>query len=150
MATTIRDYRPGDQGAAYFVCLKTGNQGDDGEPFYKEDPDALGRIFVGPYLRFEPGLALMLEDEQGVCGYASGRVRFASLLRPLRKRVAAGALLRNLRSRRVIRRVGRALSRSTISTTTRTTTCRSRMRTFRPTCTSTSWLECTGRVMEHR
>ena len=67
---TIRDYRPGDQEAAYLVCLKTGNQGDDGEPFYKEDPDALGRIFVGPYLRFEPGLALMLEDEQGVCGYA--------------------------------------------------------------------------------
>ena len=56
MATTIRDYRPGDQAAAYFVCLKTGNQGDDGEPFYKEDPDALGRIFVGPYLQFEPGL----------------------------------------------------------------------------------------------
>jgi GNAT superfamily N-acetyltransferase len=70
MGTTIRDYRPGDERAAYFVCLKTGNQGDDGEPFYREDPDALGRIFVGPYLRFEPGLALMLEDEQGVCGYA--------------------------------------------------------------------------------
>ena len=48
MATTIRDYRTGDQEAAYFVCVKTGNQGDDGEPFYKEDPDALGRIFVGP------------------------------------------------------------------------------------------------------
>jgi GNAT superfamily N-acetyltransferase len=70
MRTIIRDYRPGDEQAAYFVCLKTGNQGDDGEPLYREDPDALGRIFVGPYLRFEPELALMLEDEQGVCGYA--------------------------------------------------------------------------------
>ena len=70
MDATIRDYRPGDEGPAYFVCLKTGNQGDDGEPFYQEDPDALGRIFVGPYLRFEPDLALMLEDETGVCGYA--------------------------------------------------------------------------------
>jgi GNAT superfamily N-acetyltransferase len=70
MTAIIRDYRPGDEGPAYFVCLKTGNQGDDGEPFYREDPDALGRIFVGPYLRFEPELALMLEDEQGVCGYA--------------------------------------------------------------------------------
>jgi ribosomal protein S18 acetylase RimI-like enzyme len=68
----IRDYRPGDEAAAYFVCLKTGNQGDDGEPYYQEDPDALGRIFVGPYLRFEPELALMLEDDQGVCGYALG------------------------------------------------------------------------------
>ncbi|MEX2306094.1 MAG: GNAT family N-acetyltransferase [Pirellulales bacterium] len=72
MGTIVRDYRPGDEAPAYFVCLKTGNHGDDGEPFYQEDPDALGRIFVGPYLRFEPGLALMLEDEEGVCGYALG------------------------------------------------------------------------------
>jgi len=72
MAARIRDFRPGDEAAAYFVCLKTGNQGADGEPFYREDPDALGRIFVGPYLRFNPELALMLEDEEGVCGYALG------------------------------------------------------------------------------
>jgi ribosomal protein S18 acetylase RimI-like enzyme len=72
MGTIVRDYRPGDEGPAYFVCLKTGNQGDDGEVFYQEDPDALGRIFVGPYLRFEPELALMLEDDKGVCGYALG------------------------------------------------------------------------------
>lgn len=70
MGAIIRDYRPGDEGPAYYVCLKTGNNGDDGEPYYRDDPDALGRIFVGPYLRFEPSLALILEDELGVCGYA--------------------------------------------------------------------------------
>jgi ribosomal protein S18 acetylase RimI-like enzyme len=69
---TIRDYRPGDRAAAYHVCLKTGDSGQDGEPFYREDPDALGRIYVGPYLEFEPELALVLEDAQGVCGYALG------------------------------------------------------------------------------
>ena len=68
----IRDYRPGDQPAAYFVCLKTGNHGKDGEPFFAEDPDALGRIYVGPYLAFEPELALLLEDSAGVAGYALG------------------------------------------------------------------------------
>ena len=72
MPTIIRDYRPGDEEAAYLVCLKTGNHGDDGEPFYRDDPDALGRIFVGPYLKFQPDLALILEDEAGVCGYALG------------------------------------------------------------------------------
>jgi GNAT superfamily N-acetyltransferase len=72
MGTLIRDYRQGDEGPAYYVCLKTGNNGDDAEPLYKDDPDALGRIFVGPYLRFEPGLALILEDEEGVSGYALG------------------------------------------------------------------------------
>ncbi|HYE29834.1 MAG TPA: GNAT family N-acetyltransferase [Methylomirabilota bacterium] len=54
------------------MCLKTGDFGSDGEPFYREDPDALGRIFVGPYLLFEPELSFVLEDEQGVCGYALG------------------------------------------------------------------------------
>jgi len=68
----IRDYRPGDEPGAYHVCLKTGDFGKDGEPFYREDPDALGRIFVGPYLAYEPGLSLILEDAQGVCGYALG------------------------------------------------------------------------------
>jgi ribosomal protein S18 acetylase RimI-like enzyme len=72
MGAIIRDYRPGDEAPAYFVCLKTGNNGDDGEAFFREDPDALGRIYVGPYLRFEPGLALILEDDDGVCGYALG------------------------------------------------------------------------------
>lgn len=69
---TIRPAGPGDEPGAYHVCLKTGNFGQDGEPFYREDPDALGRIFAGPYLAFEPGLSLILEDDQGVCGYALG------------------------------------------------------------------------------
>lgn len=69
---TIRLARPGDQAGAYYVCLKTGDFGKDGEPFYREDPDALGRIFVGPYLAYEPELSHILEDDQGICGYALG------------------------------------------------------------------------------
>lgn len=68
----IRPARPGDEPGAYHVCLKTGDHGKDGEPFYRDDPDALGRIFVGPYLAYEPGLSLILEDDQGICGYALG------------------------------------------------------------------------------
>lgn len=69
---TLRDARPGDEPGAYHVCLKTGNFGQDGEPFYRDDPDALGRIFVGPYLAYEPELSLILEDTDGICGYALG------------------------------------------------------------------------------
>lgn len=69
---TVRPARPGDEAGASYVCLKTGNHGQDGEPLYRDDPDALGRIFVGPYLRLEPELSLVLEDEQGICGYALG------------------------------------------------------------------------------
>jgi ribosomal protein S18 acetylase RimI-like enzyme len=71
-ARVIRLARPGDEPAAYHVCLKTGDHGDDGEPFYREDPDALGRIYVGPYLAFEPELCFVLEDGEGLCGYALG------------------------------------------------------------------------------
>ena len=66
----IRPATPADQPGAYHVCLKTGNYGNDGEALYATDPDALGRIFVGPYLAFEPELSLVLEDEHGICGYA--------------------------------------------------------------------------------
>ena len=59
-----------DVPGAYYVCLKTGDSGQDGETWYREDPDALGRIFVGPYIAFEPELSLVLEDEDGICGYA--------------------------------------------------------------------------------
>jgi ribosomal protein S18 acetylase RimI-like enzyme len=69
---TLRPCRPGDEPGAYYVCLKTGDSGGDGEPLFQEDPDALGRLFVGPYLAFEPELGLILEDDQGVCGYALG------------------------------------------------------------------------------
>lgn len=68
----IRPARPGDQSAAYRVCLKTGDHGGDAESFYQDDPDALGRIYVGPYLAFEPQLAFVLEDIHGVCGYVLG------------------------------------------------------------------------------
>jgi GNAT superfamily N-acetyltransferase len=68
----IRPGRLEDLAGCYYVCLKTGDFGNDGEPFYREDPDALGRIFVGPYLTFEPELSLVLEDAAGICGYAFG------------------------------------------------------------------------------
>lgn len=68
----IRPATPEDLPAAYYVCLKTGDHGGDGEPYYRSDPHALGRIYVGPYLAYEPELCLVLEDERGVCGYALG------------------------------------------------------------------------------
>lgn len=71
-AWSIRTFRHGDEAGASYVCLKTGDFGKDGEPFYREDPDALARIFVAPYLHFEPELSLILEDEAGICGYALG------------------------------------------------------------------------------
>jgi ribosomal protein S18 acetylase RimI-like enzyme len=70
MPPWIRLAREGDAAGAYYVCLKTGDHGADAEALFQDDPDALGRIYVGPYLAFEPELSLILEDEEGICGYA--------------------------------------------------------------------------------
>jgi len=68
-AFTIRPARPDDEPAAMRVCLETGDDGGDATTFYRDDPDALGRIFVAPYFAFAPDLAWVVEDENGVCGY---------------------------------------------------------------------------------
>src|SRR5438128_4598621 len=49
----FRKARTGDEAGTSYVCLKTGDFGNDGEQFYIEDPDALARIFVWPYLAYE-------------------------------------------------------------------------------------------------
>src|SRR5947207_14720363 len=67
----IRRCEPRDVDAAYDVCLRTGDDGEDASYAF-DDPKALGHIFVGPYLQLEPQLAFVLEDPQGVCGYALG------------------------------------------------------------------------------
>jgi hypothetical protein len=51
---TIRPARPEDRQQAYRVCLETGDDGNDATLFYIDDPDALPRIFVGPYFAFAP------------------------------------------------------------------------------------------------
>jgi ribosomal protein S18 acetylase RimI-like enzyme len=67
----IRPCEPPDEAAVYEVCLRTGDNGDDASQSF-DDPKALGHIYVGPYLKLEPHLALVLEDAAGVCGYALG------------------------------------------------------------------------------
>ena len=69
---TVRPGGLADRAGAYRVCLETGDHGGDATAWYAGDPDALGRIYVGPYLAFEPELSLVLEDEDGICGYALG------------------------------------------------------------------------------
>ncbi|MGH3763023.1 GNAT family N-acetyltransferase [Actinophytocola sp.] len=71
MAARIRAFRPGDERALYEICLLTGASGADATGMYR-DPNLLGEIYVGPYLRLAPSLAIVGEDETGVAGYALG------------------------------------------------------------------------------
>lgn len=54
-----------DEAALYRVCHAT-----SGSP--TDDPELLGHVFAGPYLRFEPDLVRVIADERGVAGYVLG------------------------------------------------------------------------------
>jgi GNAT superfamily N-acetyltransferase len=69
---------PADIPGAYAVCLKTGDSGKDGTHLYPDDPWALGELYVGPYIHFEPERAFVLEDAVGVCGYVLGALDSAA------------------------------------------------------------------------
>lgn len=67
----IRPYRPADLDALYRICLLTGDDGKDATSFY-DDSQLLGHYFAAPYGLFEPSLAFVAEDTEGVGGYIVG------------------------------------------------------------------------------
>jgi hypothetical protein len=67
----IRPYRPADLGALYQICLLTGDDGQDATSLFR-DPQLLGHCFAAPYGLFEPSLAFVAEDADGVGGYILG------------------------------------------------------------------------------
>lgn len=67
----IRPYHPGDLGALYRICLLTGDDGKDATPLY-HDPTLPGHIFAASYGLYEPSLAFVAEDREGVGGYLVG------------------------------------------------------------------------------
>jgi ribosomal protein S18 acetylase RimI-like enzyme len=69
--TTIRKALESDADALYEVCLRTAAGGDDGTDKF-DDPRLAGAIFAVPYPIFEPSLAFVAEDEEGVGGYIVG------------------------------------------------------------------------------
>jgi ribosomal protein S18 acetylase RimI-like enzyme len=71
MGATIRNYEPGEEQVLYDICLLTGDSGEDASALYR-DPDLLGAVYVGPYLRFEPAHARVGVDDGGVAGYVLG------------------------------------------------------------------------------
>jgi len=73
-----------DEDAAYEVCLKTGNSGGDGTPFFN-DPKVLGRRWAGPYIFLATEFSFLLEDDIGICGYVLGALDTASFYERVKK-----------------------------------------------------------------
>lgn len=68
---SIRPYRPRDLDALYRVCLQTGHNGGDATPLFR-DRHLLGHVHAAPYGLFEPSLAFVAQDAEGVGGYVLG------------------------------------------------------------------------------
>ena len=70
-ALEIRQFRPIDLEALYAISLATGHEGEDASHLY-EDGKLIGHIYAAPYAALEPHLALVIEDDEGVAGFAVG------------------------------------------------------------------------------
>lgn len=71
MMPTIRLVRPDDLDALYAISLATGLAGGDASHLYA-DARLMGHIYAAPYALLEPQLALVVEDGEGVAGFAVG------------------------------------------------------------------------------
>jgi hypothetical protein len=67
----IRPFRSADLEALYEISLATGHEGGDASHLY-EDRKLIGHIYSAPYALLEPRLALVVEDNEGVAGFAVG------------------------------------------------------------------------------
>jgi len=67
--SSIRPYRPTDHDDVYDVCLRTGDAGADATGLYSDDT-LLPDIFAGPYVAYQPDLAVMVDTGERVAGYA--------------------------------------------------------------------------------
>jgi len=67
----IRPYQSADLDDLYRVCLETADNGEDATALFS-DPLLPGQVFAAPYAIFEPTLAWVAEDADGVAGYVLG------------------------------------------------------------------------------
>lgn len=67
----IRTFRSGDLDALYLISLATGHEGGNASHLYS-DPKLIGHIYSAPYALLEPRLALVVEDDEGIAGFAVG------------------------------------------------------------------------------
>ncbi|XP_015233147.1 PREDICTED: protein O-GlcNAcase isoform X1 [Cyprinodon variegatus] len=71
---TIRPYYPKDEAAVYKICKEMYCEGMEDEPFAEEESDLIGDRLVGGLLTVSSDYGFVLEDDEGICGYALGTV----------------------------------------------------------------------------
>jgi ribosomal protein S18 acetylase RimI-like enzyme len=77
VSASIRPFEARDIDSLFAISLATGLAGGDASRVY-DDPRMMGHIYSAPYALLDPGLALIVEDGQGVAGFVVGTVDTAS------------------------------------------------------------------------
>ena len=67
----IRPYAPADYDAVSRICTQTAERGGDATGLYVTD-ELMPDVFVRPYAAYQPDLAFVVEDADGVGGYIVG------------------------------------------------------------------------------
>uniref|UniRef100_A0A8C6SXR8 Protein O-GlcNAcase n=1 Tax=Neogobius melanostomus TaxID=47308 RepID=A0A8C6SXR8_9GOBI len=70
---SIRPYYPKDEPSVYKICKEMYCEGTE-DPFSDQKPDLIGDRLVGGLLTLSSDYGFVLEDEEGICGYALGTV----------------------------------------------------------------------------
>jgi GNAT superfamily N-acetyltransferase len=73
----LRFAQASDLDAFYAISLATGHAGGDATHLY-EDRMLMGHIYSAPYAHLQPDLALVVEDDAGVGGFAVGAIETAT------------------------------------------------------------------------
>ncbi|XP_034754803.1 protein O-GlcNAcase isoform X1 [Etheostoma cragini] len=71
---SIRPYYPKDVTAIYKICKEMYCEGMEDTPVSDKDPDLIGDRLVGGLLALSSDYGFVLEDDEGICGYALGTV----------------------------------------------------------------------------
>uniref|UniRef100_A0A7N9AM07 Protein O-GlcNAcase n=1 Tax=Mastacembelus armatus TaxID=205130 RepID=A0A7N9AM07_9TELE len=71
---SIRPYFPKDEASVYKICKEMYCEGMEDDPFSDDDPDLIGDRLVGGLLTLSSDYGFVLEDDEGICGYALGTV----------------------------------------------------------------------------
>uniref|UniRef100_A0A8C5GSD5 Protein O-GlcNAcase n=1 Tax=Gouania willdenowi TaxID=441366 RepID=A0A8C5GSD5_GOUWI len=71
---TIRPYFAKDEASVYKICKEMYCEGMEDAPFPEDDPDLIGDRLVGGLLSLSSDYGFVLEDDEGICGYAVGTV----------------------------------------------------------------------------
>ncbi|XP_069095671.1 protein O-GlcNAcase isoform X1 [Pleurodeles waltl] len=77
---TIRPYYPKDEASVYKICREMYDDAMEDLPF-ESQPDLIGDRLVGGLLSLSLDYCFVLEDEDGICGYAVGTVDVAPFIK---------------------------------------------------------------------